>query len=108
MLAVLLNEVRTVQKKATRRSTFQPRRAVTTGAQSWFVASSLTNLISGTAGALCALQFLGHSGLEWLLLDGAIGPENCPYFRPEIEDNRLDLRGERGLEEFRLWAGWPD
>src|SRR3954468_8420232 len=62
----------------------------------------------GIAGALRAPQFVGHSGLEWLLLDGTIGPENCPYLRREIEDNRLDLRAGRGLEEFRLWAGWPD
>jgi hypothetical protein len=47
-----------------------------------------------TAGALRALQFLGHSGLEWLFLDAAIGPENCPYLRREIEDNRLDLRAD--------------
>ena len=57
MLAVLLNEVRTVQKKDTRRSTFQPRRAVTTGAQSWFVASSLTNLISGPPGRFARFSF---------------------------------------------------
>ena len=67
--------------------------ALTIGAQSGLGASSLTNLISAPPGRFARLSF-GHCGHEsHSSSTAAIGPENCPYLRREIEDNRLGLRG---------------